>query len=112
MSIGLNVAVHVSQTMLSVSLDFILFVELLFVFVEAVFVAPRSEELGIATESNFHKIKSNGFKGVPAVYKTHLPRPETILWTNKYRKNCEVKGHLSAIIFPAFSTVWQFVNGR
>ena len=25
------------------------FVELLFVFVEAVFVAPRSEELGIAT---------------------------------------------------------------
>ena len=25
------------------------FIELLFVFVEAVFVAPRSEELGIAT---------------------------------------------------------------
>ena len=26
-----------------------IFIELLFVFVEAVFVAPRSEELGIAT---------------------------------------------------------------
>ena len=28
----------------------VLFIELLFVFVEAVFVAPRSEELGIATQ--------------------------------------------------------------
>ena len=33
---------------------------------------------------------------------THLSRPETILWTNKYRKNREVKGHLSAIIFRLF----------
>ena len=31
---------------------------------------------------------------------------------NKYRKNREVKGHLSAIISTAVSAVWQFVNGH
>ena len=44
----------------------------------------------------------NGFKGVPAVSKTHLSRPETFLWTNKYQENREVKGHLSAIISQPF----------
>ena len=37
----------------------------MFVFVEAVFVALTSEELGIA--SNFNRMESNQFKGVRAV---------------------------------------------
>ena len=41
-------------------------IELLFVFVEAVFVAPRSEELA-SPHSNLHKIESKGLKGMPAV---------------------------------------------
>ena len=48
---------------------------------------------------------------MPAVKKTHLSRPETILWTNKYRENREVKGHLSAIFPGRFGSVairqWQ-----
>ena len=32
----------------------------------------------------------------------HLSHPETISWTNQYRENREVKGHLSAIISQPF----------
>ena len=43
---------------------------------------------------------------------THLSRPETILWTNKYRGKSRGRGSSFRHHFLAVSAVWQFVNGR
>ena len=59
-----------------------------FVYIEAVFVALRSEEIGVATLTGWNQIDSKWCQ--------HLPRPKSILYTNQNRED---KGHPSDI-FP------------